>query len=376
MEKTLNPEDYGYDLPALPGMSLSEVQTPALIIEMDALERNLARMRDFVQQNGIRLRAHSKTHKSADLARLQMSVGGASGICCQKVSEVEAMVRAGIPDVFLANEVRDPVRIRRLAALARQARIGLCVDDPMALPALSAAADHYGVTLDVAVEIDCGAGRCGATPGAAARDLALAVAASSGLRFIGIQSYHGGAQHLPTTEDRATAISAAGHMTAETVDLIRATGLDCPVVTGAGTGTFRHETASGIWNELQCGSYVFMDADYRRALGEGGFEHALFVLSSVMSLAPGRAVCDAGLKSLAADSGLPVIADLPGTRYVEMSDEHGTIEDPSGSAKINQRLKLIPGHCDPTCNLHDWYVCMRNDVVEALWPVTARGKSL
>lgn len=368
--------DPGYDLPALLGMRLDEIQTPALVIDMAALERNLARMRAFVEERGLRLRAHAKTHKSADLARLQIEAGGACGICCQKVSEAEAMVRAGITDILIANQVRDPAKLDRLARLAKRARILLCIDDPGAVPDLSAAAVRHGVTIEVLVEIECGAARCGIAPGAPARDLAVRVAAAPGLRFSGLQAYQGSAQHLPTEAARGEAIARAETVTRETLRLLGEAGLACDIIGGAGTGSFPFEAASGVWNELQCGSYVFMDADYRRVLGAdgNGFEQALFVLGSVMSRAPGRAICDAGLKCFSVDSGLPVVADRPGIAFTGISDEHGHLADPEGRLAVNEKLRLIPGHCDPTCNLHDWYVCLRDDRVEALWPVTARGK--
>lgn len=367
----------GFDVPALPGMALHEIQTPALLVDLDVLDRNMERMRVAAQGAGVRLRAHAKTHKSADISRLQMERGGACGICCQKVSEAEAMVRAGIADILVANEVRDPAKLDRLARLAGRARIIVCVDDPAAVEDLSAAAQKAGTRIEVLVEIDCGAGRCGIAPGEPARDLALAVSCAPGLQFAGIQAYHGGAQHLATELERRDAIASAETLTRKTVELIAAQGLSCNIVGGAGTGTYPLEAASGVWNELQCGSYIFMDADYRRALGplaNAGFEHALFVLSSVMSRAPGRAVADAGLKCFSVDSGLPVVHDLDGVICTGLSDEHCQLDDPQGRLAINQRLQLIPGHCDPTCNLYDWYVGIRDGKVETLWPVTARGK--
>jgi 3-hydroxy-D-aspartate aldolase len=369
--------ELGFDVPAIPGMALHEIQTPALLVDLDALDRNVDRMRQAIEESGVRLRAHAKTHKSADIARIQIERGGACGICCQKVSEAEAMVRAGIGDVLVANEVRDPAKLARLARLARHARIIVCADDPAAVPDLSAAAVEAGTTLEVLVEIDCGAGRCGIAPGIPARDLAVAISEAPGLRFAGIQAYHGRAQHMPTADARRAAIASAEALTRDTVALVAAAGLSCDIVGGAGTGTYPLEAASGIWNELQCGSYVFMDADYRRALGptaNAGFEHALFVLTSVISRAPGRAVGDAGLKSFSVDSGLPVVHQLDGVTCTGLSDEHCQLDDPQGQLAINQRLQLIPGHCDPTCNLYDWYVGIRGGRVETLWPVTARGK--
>ncbi|MCE7027703.1 DSD1 family PLP-dependent enzyme [Jiella avicenniae] len=372
--------EIGYDVPALPGMALSDVQTPALVVDLDALERNLDRMRTHAAAAGMRLRAHAKSHKSADIAALQIGRGGACGICCQKVSEAEAMVRAGIGDILVTNEVRDPVKLDRLARLAERARIVVCVDDPENVGPLSRAARRHGVTVEALVEIDCGAGRCGIRPGAPAVGLAQAIAAAEGLRFAGLQAYHGPAQHIADPAERAATIAAAADVTARTVSLLWDAGLACDIVGGAGTGSFPFEARSGVYNELQCGSYVFMDADYERIRAEdggrvGGFENALFVLTSVMSRPrPDRAVCDAGLKALAVDSGLPRVFGREGVRYDGASDEHGVLAIDGGDVAIDERIRLVPGHCDPTCNLHDWFVALRGETVETLWPVTARGK--
>ena len=370
----------GYDVPALPGLTEAEVQTPCLILDVDALERNIAAMQKAADALGVRLRAHGKMHKCADVARLQVAAG-AVGLCCQKVSEAEAFVRAGIDDVLVSNQIVDPLKIERLAGLAARARIGVCVDDAANVAALSAAAAARGVTLDVLVEIDCGARRCGVAPGAPAAALAQVVAGSRGLRFAGVQAYQGSAQHIADFGERRARIDAAVADVRATLDAIAAAGLSCPTVTGAGTGTFGFEGASGLYTEIQCGSYAFMDADYARVHVEDGsplpFEHALFLLTQVISTpAPGRAVCDAGLKVLSVDSGLPVVWGADGIAYARISDEHGVIEDPTGTLRLGDRLRLVPGHCDPTVNLHDWLVAMRGGVVEALWPVTARGKAL
>jgi len=372
--------ELGFDVPAHPGMDLRDIQTPALIVDLDALERNLRKMRDVVETTGLRLRAHSKTHKSADIARLQISQGGACGLCCQKVSEAEAMVRAGLRDILVSNEVRDPAKIDRLAQLATRARIIVCVDAPENVAELSRAARWHDVTIEALVEIDCGAGRCGIEPGAPAARLAQAIAEAEGLRFTGLQAYHGPAQHIVDPTERAAAIASAVDITARTVALIRDAGLHCDIVGGGGTGSFPFEARSGVYTELQCGSYVFMDADYDRIRAEdggrvGGFENALFVLTSVMSMPrPDRAVCDAGLKALAVDSGLPRLFGKTGVHYTGASDEHGVLAIDGGDLAINERIKLVPGHCDPTCNLHDWFVGVRGETVMTLWPVTARGK--
>ena len=366
--------------PARVGDPVDEVDTPALLVDLDAFERNLDRMAERARALGVRLRPHAKTHKSPEVAKRQI-VRGAVGVCVQKVAEAVAMVSGGVGDVFVSNEVVGRAKLERLAALARRARIAVCVDDAGNAADLSRAVVAAGSTIQVFVEVDVGGARCGIAPGLPAADLALAVSALPGLAFAGLHAYHGSAQHLRTEAERRVAIGRACERAADTRDRIRASGLDVPLITGAGTGTFEIEGASGVYGEIQAGSYVFMDVDYaRNQPGEdsvfGRFEHSLFILSMVMSQPlPGRAVCDAGHKASSSDSGLPRVADHPGATYVGASDEHGVIAiDPPGSGpRLGDRIRLIPGHCDPTVNLHDWLVGIRGGRVECLWPVSARG---
>ncbi|MBV9259867.1 MAG: DSD1 family PLP-dependent enzyme [Pseudolabrys sp.] len=369
----------GLNIPAEVGMALEDVATPCLIVDLDVFERNLDRMRAFAERNNVRLRAHAKTHKSADIALLQMTRGGACGVCCQKVAEAEALVAGGIKDVLVSNQVVDRRKIDRLAMLADKARTIVCVDDGGNIDDLSAAAQMHRATIECLVEIDVGAGRCGVTWGEPVVALAKKIARSPGLKFSGLQAYQGSAQHIRDYVERRGKIDIAIDQVRKTVAMLKAEGLLCDIIGGAGTGSYYFEGASGIYNELQCGSYVFMDADYRRIKDGNGepisdFENALFIWTSIMShTKPDIAVCDAGLKAQSVDSGLPVVFGRSDLTYVKCSDEHGVISDPNGALKINDKLKLIPGHCDPTCNVHDWYVGIRNGKVECLWPVTARG---
>jgi len=370
--------EIGYDVPAAPGMAEAEIVTPALCLDLDALERNLAAMQARADAAGLTLRPHAKTHRSADVGRLQVAAG-AVGLCCQTLSEAEALARGGLTDLLVTNEVRGPRRAARAARLAQRIRLGVCVDDTAGVAELAAAGLGTDAVLDVYVEIEVGNLRCGVPPGAPAAAPAEAVAAAPGLRLAGLQAYHGKAQHIRDPAERRAAIDAAAGAVRETLAALEAAGLPCPVVGGAGTGSWPYEAAAGLWTELQCGSYAFMDADYAAVPDETGagpaFEHALFVLAEVMSVpAPGRAVCDAGLKALAMDSGPPRIMDREGLAWRGASDEHGILDDPGETLAVGDRLRLIPGHCDPTCNLHDWYVGLRDGRVEALWPVTARGK--
>ena len=233
------------------------------------------------------------------------------------------------------------------------------------------------------MEIDCGAGRCGVTTTPEVVEIAKAIDAADGLKFAGIQAYQGAMQHMDSYEDRKSKVEVAIAMVKDAVDALKAEGLDCDIVGGGGTGSYYFESNSGVYNELQCGSYAFMDADYGRILDKDGkridrgeWENALFILCSVMSHAKTeKAIVDAGLKAQSVDSGLPVIFDREGVEYVKCSDEHGVVADPDQLLKVGDKLKLVPGHCDPTCNVHDWYVGVRNGKVETLWPVSARGKA-
>ena len=363
--------------PASIGQRLEQVDTPALILELDAFEHNLRTLADMARGR-VRVRAHAKTSKSAEVSRRQMALG-AVGVCCQKVAEAEAMVEGGIPDVLVSNEVVGAAKIERLAQLAQRAKVGVCVDDAGNVKDLEAAARAAGAKLDVYVELEVGMGRCGVAPGEPALALARAAAACANLRFAGLQAYNGRAQHVRSNADRRALIGKAAAAVRMTRELLEISGIPCPIVTGAGSGTFMFEVESGAWDEIQPGSYAFMDADYAKnewAAPLPRFEHALFVLATVMSRAqPGRAIVDAGLKASSVDSGMPAVWQRAGLSYALASDEHGFIDIAPGAAApaLGDKLLLVPGHCDPTINLYDWYVCVRGGVVETLWPITARG---
>jgi 3-hydroxy-D-aspartate aldolase len=248
---------------------------------------------------------------------------------------------------------------------------------------LSAAAVRHGTQIECLVEIDCGAGRCGVTTTPEVVEIARAIDAAEGLKFAGIQAYQGAMQHMDSYADRKAKIDIAVAQVKDAVDTLAAQGLACDIVGGGGTGSYYFESASGVYNELQCGSYAFMDADYGRILDENGnridrgeWDNALFIFTSVMSHAKSdKAIVDAGLKAQSVDSGLPVVFGRDDVEYVKCSDEHGVVADPAAVLKVNDKLRLVPGHCDPTCNVHDWYVGVRGGKVETLWPVSARGKA-
>ena len=369
--------------PAEIGNSLQDVDTPALVVDLDILERNIDRMARSVADTGALLRPHAKSHKCPEIALKQIGAG-AIGICCQKVSEAEAMADGGIDNILLSNEVVGRPKLDRLAELSRRVWIAVCADDAGNIDELEAAAGRADTVLNVLVEIDVGAGRCGVGPGEPAVVLAKRIAGHSRLRFGGLQAYHGSAQHIRAHDERRRAVEGAAEMTRKTVALLARDGLECGIVGGAGTGTYAFEAASGVYNELQPGSYIFMDGDYGRNLGADGrafdeFEQSLFVYATVMSRpAPDRALVDAGLKAFAVDSGLPAVFGVADVECVGASDEHGllAIKGDGAGFGIGDKVRLVPGHCDPTVNLYDWLVGIRRDTVECLWPVTARGAVL
>jgi D-threonine aldolase len=363
------------------GDPVANVATPALVIDLDAMERNLEAMAAFARSHGVRLRPHAKMHKSAAIAKAQIAAG-AVGVCAQKVSEAEVLADAGVPDIYISNEVIDAAKLMRVAALAGRIRLAIAVDSILGVDRLAEACKTAHSALDVFVEIDVGQRRCGVAP-AAAGALAQHVV-SRGLRFAGLQAYQGGAQHVRSAADREAAARHAAALVRAAQTSIGSEGIECPLVTGGGTGTFAFDVGSAVYGELQVGSYLFMDGEYggiEQAEHAPKFEHALFVKSQVMSRSESHVVVDAGIKAYAIDAGLPRVWRRE-LEMINFGDEHGILK-PSGSGsavdlpQLGETIWLVPGHCDPTVNLHDTYVAVRggleDGVVEALWPVDTRG---
>lgn len=370
-------------IPAQAGDAVEDVDTPALILDLDKFERNVTRLMNAVNPSGVRVRPHAKSHKCVEIARRQIAAG-AIGVCCQKISEAEVFLAGGIGDVLIANEPVGPRKLRRLVDLALahpEARLGVCVDDVAVVRQLGAQCDEHGAKLDVYVEIDVGQNRCGVPGAEDAVPLAKAVVASPRLSFMGLHAYAGSAQHRRGVPERKRAILAAAQRADEVRAALRGNDLPCEVITGGGTGTFVYEAASGVYNEVQPGSYVLMDLDYAKNEQDANaphFEQALYVLSTVMSLrnAEGneRVTLDAGLKAFSTDSG-PALPAFPGWQVRGVSDEHTVLQrvGEGPPVKLGDKALLIPGHCDPTVNLHDWIVAVRARRVEAVWRVDARG---
>ena len=384
-------------LQALVGQAVKRIDTPALVIDLDAMDRNIERMARFAQQHGVLWRPHAKLHKSAHIAHL-LEHAGAVGHCVQRLSEAEALAAGGITHIFISNAIIAPTKLARVAALAlllnaQGGRLAIAVDSEEGITRLAKAmqdAKAGPAAIDVLVEINVGQNRCGVEPGAPALALANAIQSHASLRFAGLQAYHGGAQHLRTAAERKAAIEQVLKLVNRTRHEFDRAGLEIPLITGAGTGTMVNEAASGVYGEIQPGSFLFMDADYaanERDAAQPMFEHALFVKTQVMSRNDKHAVCDAGHKAHAIDSGLPKLHALPpenALRFANGGDEHGVLHPDAETGNtsgwlpaLGDTLWLIPGHCDPTVNLHDFMIGVRGGrlkgVVERIFSVDGRG---
>ncbi len=378
------------------GHSVNAIDTPALVLDLDMMERNLRTMAAFAERHQVLLRPHAKMHKSAELAKLQIAAG-AVGVCVQKTSEAEALVAGGVHNIFITNEVVALHKLTRIAALTRVlapqgGKLAICVDSMEGIKRLADCMNDgriaSGITsaIDVFIEINVGQNRCGVEPGLPAIALALEIRKHPALNFAGLQAYHGGAQHMRSPTERQAAIVGAVKAVSDTRDLIEAQGMKVGLVTGAGTGTAPLEAASKLYGELQAGSYLFMDADYaanEQAVGQPRFKHALFVKTQVISVHAHHVVCDAGHKSHAIDSGLPKVHAFSSRSELDYSnggDEHGILKPAAGSTRLpslGSMLWLIPGHCDPTVNLHDMMIGVRGGllkgIVERIIKVDGRG---
>lgn len=365
----------------VPG-SRGELNTPVLSIDRAALDRNIAKMAAFAKTRGVALRPHAKTHKSVDIARRQLAAG-AIGVCCAKLGEAEALADGGIENLLITSPVVSAPAIARLRELhERTKELAVVVDNPDNVEALSRA---FGArSLRVYIDIDPGMRRTGVASPEAALDLYRRVDRARNLRMRGLQFYCGVQQHIAAYVERAEAIEDRTSYLRTIIDLLAANGLTAAVITGSGTGTHRIDAQIAVFTEWQVGSYVFMDHQYADCDLVGGdvqpYEYSLFVDARVVSAnTPGMATIDAGIKALSTDGGLPVVlGGAPeGSAYRFMGDEHGAIVDPASKHRwrIGELVRLAVPHCDPTVNLYDAYHVMNGDTLEAIWPVSARGRS-
>jgi 3-hydroxy-D-aspartate aldolase len=371
--------EVGYNIPAKIGMKVQDIQTPALIIDYDIFQDNINKMKNFVNNNKVKLRPHAKMHKSVDVAKHQINLGGAHGICCQKVSEAEVFARHGIQDILITNQVTNLKKIERLTKIPIWgSKIGCCIDNLQNVVDIQNSAANNNTLINIYIEYDCGAKRCGLKSFDKIEMIISEIDRSQNLNFKGFQAYNGSIQHIEDFENRKKEVSLTCQKIKKLKSYFKNYDLE---ITGVGTGCFDLEVSENIYTEIQVGSYAFMDAHYSSLKKNHNinntilFDNSLFVLSSVMSTSlQNHAVVDAGLKSMSLDSGLPKVAKL-NLDYLKCSDEHGILSDPHNLLKTNDKVFLIPGHCDPTCNLHDWYVVIQNEVVKEIWPVSARGFS-
>lgn len=370
------------DLIGKPG-SRAELATPALVLDLDAFERNVKTMAEHCRRNGLSLRPHAKTHKSVAIAKAQIAAG-AIGQCCAKLGEAEAMGEGGIESIVVTSPVVTPRGIARAMALnAKISDLMLTVDNPQNATALAEAAKAAGKPLKVLVDLDPGLHRTGIAAGEPVMALAKQVHASGSLILRGLQCYAGQVMHIEDFADRREKSLVAMKLLGETRDALKAAGLPCDIVSGGGTGSFDIDPEARVLTELQGGSYIFMDKQYNDVHGGNGasmpFETSLFVQMSVVSNnTRNLATTDAGFKAFSTDAAPPVLhSGAPeGSAYFFFGDEQGGIALPKGaSLPLGAALTAVTPHCDPTVNLYDAYHVVRGDTLVAIWPIEARGKS-
>lgn len=365
--------------------SRRDLNTPALVLDRDALDRNIARMAEFAAANGLKLRPHAKTHKSVDIARRQVAAG-ALGVCCAKLGEAEALAEQGISGILITSPVVSDSAIERLVTLNEQCDGLICTaDNPGVAQAIAArVADKGTRSLTVLIDVDPGIHRTGVASPAAAVELYRAITAEPALRYAGVQYYCGLQQHIESFEEREAAMHDRADYLHSVLDALEQAGGKPAIVSGGGTGTHRIDATLGLFTELQVGSYVFMDDQYHACAltsetGEQPFETALMIDSRVISTnSPGMVTLDAGFKSLATDAKPPTVVDgaAEGTAFFFMGDEQGALVNMTGDLPLlNSIVTLAAPHCDPTVNLYDTYHVVSGSTLVDLWPVTARGRS-
>jgi D-serine deaminase-like pyridoxal phosphate-dependent protein len=358
------------------GMPAADIDTPALCLDIEAVQANITRMADFARQAGVRLRPHAKTHKCPMLAHMQLAAG-AIGITCAKVSEAEALAAGGIRHILIANEVIGAAKIARLVNLAAwSSDVMVAVDDAANVADLDAAARAKGIRLRVVIEVDIGMQRCGVAPGRPVLDLARQIIAAPGLGFEGLMGYEGHTIFTPDPEERRARTVPAIQQLVDSAELVRQAGIPVNIVSGGGTGTHFITGAVPGMTELQVGSYITMDSQYREGVGID-FAYALTVLATVINVhGDGRAITDAGMKAMTRDFGMPVVLDPPGWKVTALAEEHGFLERVDGRPlRRGDKVRIVPNHGCTTINLHDNYYVVRNGVLEAVWPITGRGKT-
>ncbi len=352
------------------GDTLDALDSPQLLLDLDTLDANLARMQTACRERRVDLRVHFKSLKCGGLARY-LGQHGVDRFLCAKLNEAEVLADSGVSDIFVANQIVGPAKLARLATLAKRAKLRVCVDDAANVAAMASAARDAGVTLEVLVEVDVGMHRCGVAPGEAALVLARAIAAESGLRFVGLQGYDGQLQLLPDPVEKRTKALQGLEQLVSTRRLIERTGLTVEVVTGAGTGTWEYAAGFEGVTEIQPGSFLLMDCAYHAVRPE--FACSLTILATVVSSHPDRYVLDAGSKAISKDFGMPVIKGRADEKIAKLAEEHTLVHCQDGP-RVGARREVIPAHCCATMNLHRTCVAVRRGRVEAVWPIEASGR--
>ena len=357
-----------------------ELQTPALLLDLDGFEANLKRMAEVVARNGRRLRPHVKAHKSVRIGRRQIEAG-AVGLCCATVREAETMAAAGIDGILVTTPVITPSMIRRLvAAREKIADLAIVVDSEAGVDALANLANRQR-PIGVLVDIDIGQTRTGVTDPEAAVRVGRHAASQPSLRYRGVQAYYGHLQHVATLAERLEKAREKWARLATFIDALRANGLAPEIVSGGGTGTHHLDLEQGPFTEIQPGSYLFMDKQYgaiELAPGGSPFRTSLTVAGRVVStVQPDRVILDAGFKAMATDAGPALLASgaRPDAAYQFMGDEHGGLRFPEGASRpaLGDLVTLVAPHCDPTVNLHDWLHVIQDGRLVDIWPIEARG---
>jgi len=351
------------------GKPIEALPTPALVVDIEALDHNLNFLADYFSKRSVKLRPHFKSNKCVTLAKRQLAAGSAVGITCAKLSEAEFLVAGGVTDVLIANQVVGPEKAERLASLNRKARVRSAVDSETNVRELGLAAGALRVNIGVLVEVDVGMRRSGVQPGSPALDLARIVRRTAGLSFDGLQAYEG---HLVTTPDpaeRRARITAAMEPLNDTLQQLKADALSCALVSGGGTGSFDITGNLPQFNELQAGSYALMDSSYNKVAPQ--FRNALSLLVTVISAKPDCVVVNAGLKTMGNEFGLPVVAEMPQAKARYIAEEHTPIDNLS--ANVGDKIRLIPSHGCTTCNLHPRMWITRRGVIEDVWEIEASG---
>jgi D-serine deaminase-like pyridoxal phosphate-dependent protein len=355
------------------GLPITEVDTPALYVDLDALEHNIATMARVCADHGVAWRPHVKASKSPDLAR-RLIAGGATGITCAKVSEAEVMADGGVDDILIANEVVGPRKVGRLVDLARRARICVAVDDERNLREISAAVSAAGATVDVLLDINVGANRCGVTPEVAPALAQLALDLP-GVAFRGLMGYEGHVMGVTDPEEKEAKSAAAADVFAQARRQVETAGIEVRVMSGGGTGNYWIASRLGSLNELQAGGGVLLDQTYEGPMTGPGPRQALFLVAQVISTAvPGRAVADAGWKASGQHTGRPLAVDPPGIRVRNLNAEHTLFDlDEGVRLELGQRVTMVPHYSDSTVLLHRRMYAVRNGIVEEVWPVAGAG---